>query len=263
MSKKIISVKSLKNYFLLTLFCPALIFAEGNIQNSKKTTEKFVVEAGLIATRNMDIHGFNQTNATDGWKKSAASLRLEYWRVNERDWNYGLVYQPLSLKYSDTLKSNLNAKGQVFNSGNPATLSYEFPTIRFTANKPIYYAEDGSYIRLGSSAVVRYAKVIMTSGNQSFTDTNLIAIPVVNFEALKPLGEGYSLFTTADFLPGIGGNALLDGLYDIFLGVRKKLNNGNDLDVGIRLFFGGYDPKKQDDYANRIFFNSVVVRYSF
>jgi hypothetical protein len=226
-------------------------------------TDRFEVEGGLVSTRNMEIHGYNQANATQDWSKSAPTYRLEYWRVNENDWNYGLVYQPLSLHYTDKLKSNLNYKGQVFSSGDPGTLDYKFPTLRLTANKLVYKGDDGSFIRAGGSAIVRYAGVALNAAGKSFSDTNLILVPVINIEASKPLSDGYSLFTRSDFLPGIGGNFFLDGLYDVFFGVRKRMSSGNDLDVGVRLFFGGYDPKKQDDYANKIFFNSLVVRYSF
>jgi len=246
----------MKNTFLFMLLIPSFIYAQSSV-------DRFEVEGGIISTRNMEIHGYKQSNATEGWSESAPTLRLEYWRLQENDWNYGLVYQPFAIQYKDTLKNNLNTKGQVFSSGDSAKLDYQFPSIRFSGNKPIYQAEDGSYIRAGGSAIIRYAKVELKGGGQSFSDTNLILIPLINLEANKPLGQGYSLFTRSDFLPGIGGNIFLDGLYDVFLGVRKKLEKGNDVDFGLRLFFGGYDPKKQDDYANKIFFNSVVVRYSF
>jgi len=233
------------------------------IVNAQNSTSRFEVEAGVISTRNMEIHGFNQSNATEGWSKSAPTARLEYWLVKENNWNYGLIYQPLSIKYNDTLKSNLNYKGQVFNSGNSGTLDYQFDTLRLTANKPVYNSLDGSYVRAGGSAILRYAEVSLNAGGKSFSDTNLILIPAINLEANKILDKDYSIFARSDFLPSIDGNVFLDGLYDIFLGIRKKINSGNDLDFGVRLFFGGYDPKKQDDYANKIFFNSLVVRYSF
>ena len=244
------------NFLLLIFLVPALAHAQDGI-------DRFEVEAGVVATRNMEIRGFNQGNATDGWSKSAPAFRLEYWRTKEGDWSYGVVYQPLAIQYQDTLKSDLNSKGKVFVSGNAARLDYQFPTVRLSGNKPIYQGEDGGSLRAGGSVILRYAKVVLTGGGQSFSDTNLIVVPVVNLEAIKPLGRGYSLFTRSDFLPGIGGKVFLDGLYDVFLGVRKKMGGGEDLDMGLRLFFGGYDPKKQDDYANRIFFNSLVVRYAF
>ncbi|NCX03571.1 MAG: hypothetical protein EBV72_11945 [Betaproteobacteria bacterium] len=158
--------------------------------------------------------------------------------MKENDWNYGFVVQPLAVKYQDTFQNDLSVKGKPFRSGDGATLNYQFPTIRLSANKPIYQGDDGSYIRAGGSAVVRYAKVALNGSGQSFSDTNLIAIPLINIEASRPLGNGYSFFSRSD-------------------------SPTNDLDVGVRLFFGGYDPKKADDYANRIFFNSLVVRYSF
>ena len=246
----------MRRYLMMGLFVPFTLHAQ-------EISNRFEVEAGLVATRNMEIRGFNQGNATQDWSKSAPTVRLEYWRVNENSWNYGLVVQPLSVRYQDTFKNDLSVKGKTFRSGDQGTLEYQFPTLRLSANKPIYKGNDGSYVRAGGSAVVRYAKVSLSGSGQSFSDTNLIAIPLLNIEASRPLGEGYSFFTRSDFLPGIGGNLFLDGLYDVYFGVRKKVTQTNDLDVGIRLFFGGYDPKKADDYANKIFFNSLVLRYTF
>ncbi|NBT74376.1 MAG: hypothetical protein EBT15_00095 [Betaproteobacteria bacterium] len=231
--------------------------------HAQERTDRFELEAGVVSTRNMEIRGYNQSNATDGWSKSSPTARFEYWRVKDNSWNYGLVFQPLSQRYQDTLKSNLSAKGKTFTAGSSATLDYQFPTIRFSANTPISQGDDGGYVRAGGSLVVRYAKVGLSTASQSFNDTNWIAVPLVNIEANRSLGGAYSLFTRADFLPGFDGNVFLDGLYDVFFGVRRKVDSTSNLDVGIRLFFGGYDPKKADDYANRIFFNSLVVRYTF
>lgn len=246
----------MKTLLLSLLILPLALHAQDR-------TDRFELEAGIVSTRNMEIRGFNQGNSTQDWSGSAPTVRFEYWRVKENDWNYGFVVQPLAVKYQDTFQNDLSVKGKPFRSGDGATLNYQFPTIRLSANKPIYQGDDGSYIRAGGSAVVRYAKVALNGSGQSFSDTNLIAIPLINIEASRPLGNGYSFFSRSDFLPGIGGNIFLDGLYDVYFGVRKKLSPTNDLDVGVRLFFGGYDPKKADDYANRIFFNSIVVRYSF
>lgn len=244
-------------------FIWAILFILPSIVQAQTYVDRFELEAGVISTQNMEIRGFNQGDATQNWSKSAPTVRFEYWRVNENDWNYGLVVQPLSIRYHDTFKNDLSVKGKSFKSGDQGTLDYQFPTLRFSANKPIFKGDDGSYVRAGGSAVVRYAKVSLSGSGQSFSDTNLIAIPLINIEASRPLGDGYSLFTRSDFLPGIGGNVFLDGLYDVYFGVRKKVTQTNDLDVGIRLLFGGYDPKKADDYANKIFFNSLVLRYTF
>jgi len=99
------------------------------------------------------------------------------------------------LRYQDTLKSDLSVKGKTFRSGDKASLDYQFPTVRLSANKPIFQSDDGSYIFAGGSAVVRYAKVGLSGGGQSFSDTNLILVALINIEASKPVGSGYSLFT--------------------------------------------------------------------
>ena len=245
--------------FMLALI--ALLFA--GTGTAAERTSRFEVETGLLNTLNMEIRGFQQPNATEGWKKSAPALRLEYWLVKPDSWDYGIVYQPLSLSYAGDISGDLDAKGKHFRKGSPATLNYQFPTLRFTGNFPILKAKDGDYIRLGASLLIRYARVELRTSNLGLNDANLIVLPIPNIELRKTLGHGWSVLSRADFLPAINGSTLLDGLFDVFAGVRRDLKAGAGLDLGIRLFFGGYDPAKRDDYANRIFFNSVVVRYSW
>ena len=242
----------------------ALLFLTLNPACAQERNSRFEIEAGVITTQNMQIQGYYQGNATEGWKKSGADLRVEYWSTRQNGWNYGVVLQPLNLNYSGVLTSNLNYKGQVFRAGDPATLRYQFPTLRFTASYPVFQQGDtGSYIRAGGSAIIRYARVELSSPSSSFSSSNLIALPTFNIETNTVIGQGYSVFTRSDFLPGIDGNVLLDGLFDIFIGVRKALGDGASLDAGLRMFFGGYDPDTPDEYANRIFFNAFVVRYSW
>ena len=246
--------------YLMTM----LLVVCGSMAHAQDSTNRVELEAGVVATRNMEIRGFEQSSATRDWSKTAPTVRLEDWWGGESAWNFGVVFQPLSLSYRDTFRHDLTVKGRAFQSGDAASLDYQFPTLRVSANKPLFQGDDGSYVRLGGSAVLRYAKVGLTGSGQSFNDTNFIVVPLLNVEASRPLGHGYRLFTRSDFLPGIGGGSVfLDGLYDVYLGVSKNVGPKQDLDVGVRLFFGGYDPKKADDYANRIFFNSLVVRYRF
>ena len=231
---------------------------------AQETHDSFELEGGIISTQNMEIHGFNQGDATSDFKKSTADVRMEYWRREANDWDYGVVLQPLTVNYSGRLSNTLTYHGVDYQKGDQASLHYEFPTLRLTANYPMYQSQDSKdYIRLGGSTIVRYASVKLATNSHSFGDTNLLALPVFNVEANKSLGNSYSLFTRSDFLPSVNGNTFLDGLFDIFVGVRTQLGSGDTVDVGVRSCFGGYDPKEKDNYANRIFFNAVVVRYSW
>ena len=221
------------------------------------------VEAGVIATRDMKISGYGQGDATRGWGQTAATLRLEYWLVKEGDWNYGVVLQPLSVSYADTLKADFSAKGKTFNAGDAATMDYQFHTIRFSANKPFFGESKDGTLRLGGSLLARYAEVTFTGSGQSFTDNGFLVIPVFNIEATRKLGQGYEFVTRSDFFPGYRGNIFMDGLFDIYLGLRRETGETSRIDAGIRLFFGGYDPRRPGDFANRIFFNSLVLRYVY
>jgi hypothetical protein len=246
--------------FLLAL-CASLVAHPLLAQDQR--TSRFELEGGVLTTQNMEIRGYHQGNATENWRSEAPAIRLEYWSIKENSWNFGLAFQPIDLRYSGTLKNDLTYKGQTYRAGDPGSLHYQFPSLRLTANYPLLQSAGGSYLRGGGSAILRYADVSFSSNGKGFSDTNLIAIPTFNLEASLQLGDGYRLLTRSDFLPGIDGNVFLDGLFDVFLGGGKKLENGGALDAGIRMFFGGYDPKRPDDYANRIFFTGLVVRYSW
>ncbi len=240
-----------------------LFFIFPIIAEAQERENRYEVEAGMITTSNMEIYGYGQANATQGWKANGFTYRLEYWNIKQDGWNFGAVFQPLDLNYSSKLTSNLNAKNNVFVNGNNATLNYQFPTMRFTGNYPVYGSDSGNYLRAGGSAIIRYAKVGLSSSTGSFSDTNLIPIPTINLETSTAIGGNYSLFTRSDFLPSIGGNVLWDGLYDVYFGVRKKLNGGATLGAGMRLFFGGYTTSTPGDYSNKIFFKSYVIRYTW
>jgi len=244
---------------LLLVPCAAALAEELNARSSR-----WEVEAGVLRTRNMEIHGYHQANATDGWESTDPTVRLEYWSKKQGGWNYGLVLQPLYASYDGTIQHELNNKGQVFHEGDDGSLDYQFHTLRFSANYPVLVSGSGeSYLRLGGSVVARYAKVKLRTSNASFDDTNFIAIPLANVEAQAALTSKHSLFFRADFLPAIDGNVFLDGLFDVLFAFRTSLDNKRTLDIGTRLFFGGYDPNKIDDYANNIFFEGLVARYSF
>jgi hypothetical protein len=244
---------------LLVLSCSA------HAQTAPSDREtRFEIEAGVLSTRTMNLHGFHQSNATSGWDGIDPTVRLEAWSVKPEGWNFGGVLQPVYLEYSDRLSSDWTAKGKEFHKGDNADLTYQFHSLRGTANYPVLMSLDReSYLRLGMSVILRYADIRFRSEDQSHHGTNLIGFPLLNVEGNLALGEGYSFFTRADMLPSPTGDFFLDGLFDVFAGVRKTLSHGSTLDGGVRLFFGGYDPDRKNDYANRIFFQGLVVRYGW
>ena len=231
---------------------------------SAERESRYEVEAGVFSTRTMDLHGFRQSNATKDWNSIDPAVRLEAWSVKPDGWNFGGVLQPIYLRYSDRLSSDWTAKGKDFRKGDDADLTYQFHSLRGTANYPVLLSPDReSYLRLGVSGILRYADIRFRSAGQTHHGTNLIGFPLLNVEGKVPINKNYSLFTRSDLLPSPTGDVFLDGLFDVFAGVRKTLTLGSTLDVGVRLFFGGYDPDRKDDYGNRIFLHGLVVRYGW
>lgn len=249
--------------YLLGVLVSALLMPVVAIAQSEQS-DRYEVEGGILGTRNMEIHGYHQGNATDDWGSTGPTVRFEYWSVRKSAWSYGVVAQPLYARYSDTLKNDLNYNHEIYKKGDHGTLGYQFHSVRGTANYPVLGSEeDNKYLRVGGSLIARYADVNFKTDGASFHDTNFIVFPLLNFESEVALDTNYSFFTRGDFLPSLGGNVFLDGLFDVLFGVRTHLQGGSALDIGVRLFFGGYDPDKEDDYANKIFFNAAVVRYSW
>ena len=223
---------------------------------------RWEVEAGVVKTRQFEISGYKQGNATNGWQSTDPDLRIEYWKRQKEGWNFGGVLQPLYVKYNDQVKSDLNCKGKTFSAGESAKLTYQFHSMRGSANYPVFLSSSGSSeIRAGSSLIVRYAQLDFRGENDSFHDTNLIAFPLLNLETTTVISDDLTLVSRSDFLPSPDQNFFLDGLFDVMLGVRFRQESGSAIDLGARLFFGGYDPKSPDDYANRIFYQAAVVRY--
>jgi hypothetical protein len=238
-------------FFFVCTSCPVVFSEESPRQGL------FEVEAGALFTNNMLLSGYNQANATSDWDSFAPTARLEYWSVKKDGWNYGVVAQPLFASYSGTLSSDFNTDESEYKKNESGSLSYQFHTLRGTANYPIVTSADKkSYLRVGGSLVTRYVDIKFKAGQESFQRSGFIAFPVANFEGELFLDSDYSLFTRTDFFPASGG----EGLYDSLIAVRNHFDTSS-VDFGVRLFFGGYDPDEEGKFANKIFYTGAVIRY--
>ena len=236
--------------------------SENPVLSSTKATS-FQVEAGTLFTRNFEISGYGQSNATRGWKGISPDIRLEYWTGLDRNWKQGFVFQPLDVQYTETLTSDLTTKGQSFTAGRAASLRYMFPSIRWTKTRKILSGREGDELRFGGTVLIRYADVNFSSGSNSFHDRNLIMFPLLNLEGTKHICKSLSLFSRVDFLPSPTAGLFLDGLFDGLFAIRKEQSDGSSYDLGLRLFIGGYDPKTPGEYANRINYSALVLRKNF
>jgi hypothetical protein len=142
------------------LFCiaSAALTAPMMVLAQSERSGRYEVEGGVLSTRNMEIHGYNQESATEDWKSTEPTARFEYWSVRKNHWNYGVVAQPLYAHYSDTLTSDLNSDGEVYYKGEHGTLDYQFHSLRGTANYTLLGRdEEHRYLRGGGSVIARYA----------------------------------------------------------------------------------------------------------
>ena len=228
---------------------------------SHASSKSFEIEAGVLHTNNMEISGYQQQNATSGWKSNDATVRLEFWSKNDNGWNFGTILQPIYTRYSGTISENLNTKGDSYTKGELATLDYQFHSIRETANHQVLRFQNGGGIKLGGSLIARYAQANFTTASNSFHSSGFLVAPLINFEIEVIMTPKHKAIVKSDFLP-LPTQGIMNGIYDTLFAVRTKLDNDKSFDVGLRLFFGGYDPQKADKYANRIFLSAFVVRYN-
>ena len=81
-----ITVTALFAFRLLLFFGNDLLAADNNAR-----IFHWEVEAGVLQTRDMEIYGYHQGNATEGWEDTFPTARLEYWSTKKESWNYGVI----------------------------------------------------------------------------------------------------------------------------------------------------------------------------
>jgi hypothetical protein len=225
---------------------------------------EFQVEGGLLQTSLFDVQGFGQNNATEGWGSIDPTARFELWSKNPEGWNFGTVLQPLYVRFEDVFQSQLNAEGKVFNAGQGGVIDFQFHSIRESFNYPLIGNDLAPfYLRGGLSLIGRYAQIDIRGSGNEYRGTNFIVLPLLNFETKLQLSEQLALLFSGDFVPGIKGDLLTNSLYDLLFSVKYFTAQRDSFDMGVRLFFGGYDPEKVDFFANRIFQAAYVLRFNF
>lgn len=219
----------------------------------------FVAEAGLQWQSQMDIHGYRQSNATDGWDTPAPAIRAEAWLARSDALNLGVVIQPQALAYRDILSSRLDYRGNVFLPGQAAALRYDYGSLRFTANYPLWAEGGSASLRAGASLLLRYVDLELSTPTARLRSSDLVVAPLLNLEGGVRLNEDFSVVARADLFPALRGA----GFYDIFAGLRHAAGGDRAFEFGARIFLGGYLPEQANEFGNRVLWQSVVARFVF
>ena len=247
---------------LVASLCLALLVtpparAEGLFDFSEHRAS-FVLEGGARIGSSLDTSGPNQPNATQGWTGTSFQYRAEAWLTRPGALNLGLVLAPFDQSFRGTLSANVDTKGQHLLAGQPGSLNFQFPSGRVTANYPVW-ARGETELRLGGSVILRYAEQTLRSGQGRIKNVNTLALPLLNIEARTGLGDGFAAVLRADLLPAGNGT----GIYDAFYGIRRPLDDRRAIEVGGRLFAGGFFPNDPKYLNSRVLFNGVVLRVEF
>lgn len=218
----------------------------------------YVLEAGALHSFNQDLQGYRQSNATSGWDTTTLTARAEAWLQKPDSWNYGLTFQPLVLRYSGIIQSQINARGKSFSPGTAAELDYVFPSVRATVNYDVWPGE-ATEARIGVTLAARYIDIRLSSPGNTLKESGTAVFPLLNLAFSTPLAGPWGVTAQADFFPADRGQ----GFYDVFGGLRYAGGGTRALEVGARAIWGGFVPETPNNLGNRTTFAGLVARFIF
>ena len=160
------------------------------------------------------------------------------------------VVAPLELTGEGALAQPVDFAGASFAAGAPVEAKYRFSNYR-VGYRYTFHHDDRWRLRAGATLFVRDAKVQLTQGAVSASDSNIGLVALANFAAEYRASQRFSLLAELDGLAVPQGRAFdftLKGVYD--------LNERCSLALGYRTIEGGADT---DDVYSFAWLNAWVA----
>ena len=166
-----------------------------------------------------------------------------------------LLYAPLEIELKATLPGPVQFNGTTFNAG-PADAFYKFNSYRITY---AYHFSPISkwHLALGGSAKIRHAEVKLSQNGIVSSKKNIGFVPLLNFQALRPLGNVWNFHFDFDGLAAPQGRA-----FDTALLMEYKLQKYFSILGGYRMVEGGADNDKVYNFA-LLHYATLGLRGSF
>ncbi len=238
-----------KKRFIFIFLClnSSSLFAVKNLE----------IEGGALYPAKFQLSYWNSPNSAKNWDINLIPTgRIEYFSDKSRNLSYGVSAVPLYFERRDVLRQNLAIGGSYFLQGEPTKLYYGFHTLRGTVNYRMVGIEK-SYLRLGGTAIARYAEIEMLGIGRGGQEASLGVFPAINWELhLSPSRGSWGFLWKGDALPV----SLRTGFYDMFIGARWDFSQ-NAMDIGIRAIWGGFSPNRLYEPNNEVLFIGPVVRF--
>ena len=184
---------------------------------------------------------FSLTEAVDIESKIAFRIKLGY-RMAERH-SISLLYAPLSLKGSGTLRSNIDFNEDLFLAGSDIDAVYKFNSYRLTyaytwINKPKLK------FKVGVTAKIRDAKISISDSVTNSVKENIGFVPLLHFDLLWIITDRLSFKTDLDAMIAPQGRA-----EDLFMGFLLRASPFLSFKLGYRVVEGGADVTSVYNFA--------------
>jgi hypothetical protein len=159
------------------------------------------------------------------------------------------TFAPIRLRGNGSSGAAILFRGQTFTADGDASFYYQFDTYRLTYRYALV-DRPGFDLQLGVTALVRDAKIRLTQGSASATETNVGFVPLASFRASWRFAGPFRLTVDGDALAAKQGRA-----EDVLVGLEFETGQLT-FRAGYRLLEGGADNDKVYSFA---WLNHVVV----
>jgi len=187
-------------------------------------------------------NGGTQFDLSDFDQGPFEAFRLYVGKVINDRHEVRMLYAPLEIDIKATLPGTVLFNGQTFNAG-AADAFYKFNSYRLTY--AYHFKSDNEWqLALGGSAKIRDAEVRLGQNGIVSSKKNVGFVPLLNFQALRPLGEDWNFRFDFEGLAASQGRA-----FDIALLVEYKLQKHFSALAGYRMVEGGADNEEVFNFA--------------
>lgn len=224
------------------------------------SSETFVQLEGslLYQTRNdqrIPGIGGTQFDLSDFDQGAFKVYRLYLGKVFNDRHEMRLLYAPLEIDLKATLPGPVEFNGQTFNAG-AADAYYKFNSYRITYAYHFNPFHEW-LLAFGGSAKIRHAEVKLSQNGVVSSKKNIGFVPLINFQAVRPIGDDWNFRFDFDGLAAPQGRA-----FDTSLLFEYKWQKHFSLLGGYRVLEGGADNDKVYNFA-LLHYATLGLRGSF
>ncbi len=221
-----------------------MLFFSFNLYAANETF--FQLEGSLVYQTRNDQRipgvGGTQFDLSDFDKGAFEAYRLYVGKVFNDKHELRLLYAPLEIELKAVLPGVVKFNGETFNAG-PADAFYKFNSYRITY--AYHFSPIGNWqVALGGSAKIRQAEVKLSQNGVVSSKKNTGFVPLLNFQAMRPLGQDWNFRFDFDGLAAPQGRA-----FDTAVLMEYKLQKNFSILAGYRMVEGGADNDKVYNFA--------------